>query len=631
MGFDIAFDYRFDSDGFFDDRARRAALEAAAALWEAELGDEFADVPAGIAFEVRDPADLGRSVTVELAEPIDDVLIFVAAAPLGGSLGLGGATGLSAGGVSLGDAYARRVSADFRETGPVTDFEPWAGSITFASDAPWSFALDGPEPGRDDFLTTAAHEIGHVLGFGGAPAFAALSEGAVFAGPNALAATAGAGVPLDATAHVVDGYAGDAVLMDPIVIRGTRKGLTDIDRAILADIGYEIAGFERVGTQPPLATEGADGTIFGSRVADRIDALGGDDRLQGAEGDDTLAGGAGADTLFGEAGADRLEGGPGADALIGGPGADTVALAPGGGADVLQDFEPGVDRIEIAAEFGFATPQEVLARIELPFANVSRLVLGEETTLDVFHAPLGATPITAETILIAEPAPRLVEGGDGDDTLTAGPEAERILAGAGDDVILAGPGGDILEGGPGTDRAVYPATSAELAPSLGPDGTVTLSGPAGADTLIGVERIDLADGDYLYDLPRDATLDLCYRLYGAAFGRTPDEGGLRFWLSAIEAGLSQYDAALAFTDNPESRLLYGEDPDDAAFVTALYRNALMREPEPEGLAFWTGAVATGSYDRPEMLIFFADSPENVARAEPFLSDGVFVLAEPLML
>ncbi|MEL7116276.1 MAG: malectin domain-containing carbohydrate-binding protein [Pseudomonadota bacterium] len=69
---------------------------------------------------------------------------------------------------------------------------------------------------------------------------------------------------------------------------------------------------------------------------------------------DTLIGGSGEDALFGLEGDDRLEGGFGDDALTGGAGADVFVAAIGTGRDRIEDFEDGVDQIEISGVSTFA-------------------------------------------------------------------------------------------------------------------------------------------------------------------------------------------------------------------------------------------------------------------------------------
>ncbi|MDZ4254018.1 MAG: hypothetical protein U1A72_15720, partial [Sulfuritalea sp.] len=77
----------------------------------------------------------------------------------------------------------------------------------------------------------------------------------------------------------------------------------------------------------------------------------GHNELDGLGGNDTLLGGAGADVLQGGTGADRLVGGAGGDVFVfaAGDGGSTLA-----GADILYDFEDGIDRIALAGGLDFA-------------------------------------------------------------------------------------------------------------------------------------------------------------------------------------------------------------------------------------------------------------------------------------
>ncbi|ETX26988.1 calcium-binding protein [Roseivivax isoporae] len=73
----------------------------------------------------------------------------------------------------------------------------------------------------------------------------------------------------------------------------------------------------------------------------------GDDTLAGAERDDMLVGGAGNDRLSGGGGDDTLFAGIGADTLAGGAGADVFVFDANGRRDIVRDFEPGIDRIDL--------------------------------------------------------------------------------------------------------------------------------------------------------------------------------------------------------------------------------------------------------------------------------------------
>ncbi|MCX7568013.1 hypothetical protein OS189_16850 [Sulfitobacter sp. F26169L] len=319
MSFSIVFDYRFDPSGFYDDPEVRAVMERAAEIWSDIIKDEFDDVRAGTTFSISNPSLVNQRETVVLTEDIDDLLIFAGARDLA-SLGRGGFAGTDA----QGDIFRARVSNDFRDTGPVSDFEPWAGLITLDLRDDWSTDLDGPVAGKNDMLTTVLHEIGHILGIGTAPAFHALVDGHEFTGTNTLAANGGAAVPLaHGDSHVEDGFDDGEVLLDPVTLTGTRKMPGAIDRAMLADIGYEIDGYTTQGSTPPLATQASE-KLYGTMLDDHIESLSGDDQVQGGAGNDTILAGSGDDLVFGQDGNDVIDGGAGADQLQGNAGDDTV-------------------------------------------------------------------------------------------------------------------------------------------------------------------------------------------------------------------------------------------------------------------------------------------------------------------
>lgn len=66
-------------------------------------------------------------------------------------------------------------------------------------------------------------------------------------------------------------------------------------------------------------------------------------------------------------------------------------------------------------------------------------------------------------------------------------------------------------------------------------------------------------------------------------------------------------------------------------MTLLYENVLGREPDPTGLADWTGQLASGS-TRGQILIGFSESQEGIALFAPtvrtFLHYFTFLDASP---
>lgn len=113
-----------------------------------------------------------------------------------------------------------------------------------------------------------------------------------------------------------------------------------------------------------------------------------------------------------------------------------------------------------------------------------------------------------------------------------------------------------------------------------------------------------------------------YRLYQAAFNRTPDAGGMGYWVDVATDGLaSMHDIATSFVTSQEFSDLYGELANQQ-FVEQLYRNVLHREGDAGGIAFWTGHLNAGTLDRAGVLMGFAESPENRSATDPVISLGV---------
>ena len=104
------------------------------------------------------------------------------------------------------------------------------------------------------------------------------------------------------------------------------------------------------------------------------------------------------------------------------------------------------------------------------------------------------------------------------------------------------------------------------------------------------------------------------RLYMAAFHRVPDAGGLDNWVAYVRAGNSLQSAADAFVASQEFQLTYGS-LNDTQYVTLLYENVLGREPDPAGLATWTGLLGSGT-SRGGVLIGFSESQEGMALFAP---------------
>jgi Ca2+-binding RTX toxin-like protein/pimeloyl-ACP methyl ester carboxylesterase len=105
-----------------------------------------------------------------------------------------------------------------------------------------------------------------------------------------------------------------------------------------------------------------DDLVLGGIGEDTVLGDMGDDMLHGGKDDDLVLGGIGKDTVLGEVGNDLLEGnedddllygGQGDDTLRGGEGSDSFVLAPGNGSDIIQDFEDGIDLLQLDGGLAF--------------------------------------------------------------------------------------------------------------------------------------------------------------------------------------------------------------------------------------------------------------------------------------
>jgi Ca2+-binding RTX toxin-like protein len=122
--------------------------------------------------------------------------------------------------------------------------------------------------------------------------------------------------------------------METLNFNGTIISVTDFLR------NDNLAGTKKADTLNGL---GGDDFINGKKGADTLNGSGGNDTVVGGKGNDVLKGGGGNDTVTGGKGSDSLDGGSGNDFLDGGKGSDVLiggdgndAMIGGKGADILN-------------------------------------------------------------------------------------------------------------------------------------------------------------------------------------------------------------------------------------------------------------------------------------------------------
>ncbi len=96
-------------------------------------------------------------------------------------------------------------------------------------------------------------------------------------------------------------------------------------------------------------------------TGDGNDTLSGIENLVGSAQGDTLTGDAGANRINGAGGNDTILGGDGDDVLIGGAGSDTFDFGAGHGADTINDFVSGTDKLDLSAFFNLFSEVQAAA------------------------------------------------------------------------------------------------------------------------------------------------------------------------------------------------------------------------------------------------------------------------------
>ncbi len=202
------------------------------------------------------------------------------------------------------------------------------------------------------------------------------------------------------------------------------------------------------------------------------------------------------------------------------------------------------------------------------------------------------------------------------------PPAATITATARNDVITQNAASNSIDGGAGRDKVVYAKTAAGYQVTM-KDGVATvrdLSGADGTDTLVNVERVQFGDTAVALDI--GGTAGQAYRIYQAAFARTPDLPGLGYWLAMMDNGQSLGSVASGFVTSKEFRDVYGASPSNREIVEKFYLNVLQRPGEKAGVDYWTEVLDKHQATLADVLAGFSESGENQAALVGVMANGV---------
>ena len=203
-------------------------------------------------------------------------------------------------------------------------------------------------------------------------------------------------------------------------------------------------------------------------------------------------------------------------------------------------------------------------------------------------------------------------------------EISNVKLGNGNDIITGNNLNNTIDGGGGRDTVIESGKASEhIVTRVGAATTFTIAdtvaGRDGTDTLANVERVQFSDVTLAFDLTGDAGQG--YRLYKAAFNRTPDQGGVSFWINNLDKGMTLKDVAQAFVNSAEYKSIYGANPTADTIVGSFYGNVLGRTPDQSGLNFWINTYKAGM-STADLLVNFSESAENQASTIAVVGNGI---------
>ena len=202
-----------------------------------------------------------------------------------------------------------------------------------------------------------------------------------------------------------------------------------------------------------------------------------------------------------------------------------------------------------------------------------------------------------------------------------------IDCGSGNDVIYSQQNfSSSINGGLGLNTVNYFGTlSSHASINISANAATVSSGSSNynADDLINISRLSFSDTMLALDNGPTQTAGAVYMLYQATFNRTPDAGGLGYWIDKVDKGANIVTSvAQTFVTSPEFIAKYGVNPTNASYVNNLYLNVLHRAGESGGVTYWNQQLNDGLVTKAVVLEQFATLAEGAALVAPTIAHGI---------
>ncbi|MBG9390128.1 Calx-beta domain-containing protein [Caenimonas aquaedulcis] len=211
----------------------------------------------------------------------------------------------------------------------------------------------------------------------------------------------------------------------------------------------------------------------------------------------------------------------------------------------------------------------------------------------------------------------LKAGGDGADALVASDFAHStLIGGAGNDTLTAGQDADFLRGDAGVDVGIYSGPAANFAVTRSDLHNVFVRDLSTdvVDIVTDLEFLHFDDSKLAMDLsgPAGDTVKLLGALFGAQ--AVHDKGYVGIGLALFDSGLSALQVAALAVESSVFQQLAGS-ASDTNFVQRVYANVTGGPPTAAELAYFLQLLDSGASTKADLAWMAAGHPYNLANID----------------